>query len=156
MRILKIFKEIRNYYYIKGVIRKNKNTPEWIKQELNVGYFGVIYSVINLPPEVFESEEQYYSIYVVEQMLPKSNYLASLNLQEIVTPEVENISNKEQGIFAFGIKYVPLFREFTLRYVLTRLGFISLVLWLQIRFSLFTTGIEYIWRYIKMFFEWAF
>jgi len=156
MRIREIIREIGNYYYIKGVIRKNRDTPEWKKHNLSVGYFGIIYTVINLPPEVFEAEEQYYSVYVMEKMMPINNYLAGLNLQEVITPRVENISNKETGVYAFGVKYIPLFRELTLRYVLTRIGTIGLLVWVQMRFGVFSTAIGYAWEYTKKFFEWAF
>lgn len=152
LRIFEIFREIRNYYYVKGIIRKHKNTPEWKKHNLSVGYFGVIYTVINLPPEVFESEEQYYSVYVMEKMMPVNNYLAGLNLQEVVTPRVENLVDKEGGVFAFGVKYIPLFRELTWGYVLSRLSFIGIGIWLQMKFGVFGLAVEY----IKKFIEWAF
>lgn len=155
-RLRGAIKDIRNYYYIKGVIRKNRNTPEWKKHNLSVGYFGVIYTVINLPPEVFESEEQYHSVYVMEMMMPINNYLASLNLQEVITPRVENLINKEKGEYAYGVKYLPLFRDLSLGYVMWRVLGVLLVLWLQLRFELFSKGLGYVFDYVKKFFEWAF
>lgn len=155
MRITDIAKEIKNYYYVKSVIRKHKNSPEWKKHKLSVGWFGVIYTVINLPPEAFESEEQYYSVYVMEQMMPINTYLENINLHEVVVPRVENLVRREEGIFAYGVKYIPLFRELTFRYVISRLMFATLIVWAQYRFSAFTTAGAFVWKYIKAFFEWA-
>lgn len=149
MRITEIIRELKNYRYVKSVIRKNKGSAEWVKHNLSVGYFGVIYTVINLPPEVFESEEQYYSVYVMEKMMPINNYLESLNLQEVVMPRVENLVNKEKGVFAFGVKYIPLFRELTPWYVLSRLFVISTLLCLHFKYNVFEIGGSYVWNLIK-------
>ena len=114
MKIFRVLKELNNLFFIKRTIRKNKDTDAWKKHNLRIGWFGILYTVVNLPPEVYESEEQYYQLYVIEQLKPVNEYLASLNLQEVVTLSVENKCIKELGIYAFGIKYVPLFRDFSI------------------------------------------
>ena len=154
MKLFRIFKEINNYYFIKKVIKKNKNTEEWKKHKLQIGYFGVVYSVVNLPPEVYESEPQYYQIYVLEQLKPINEYLASLNLQEVITLHVEDICNKSNGIYAFGIKYVPLFKDFTLSLVLKWLFFIGIISVATYYFDLLSRGkdlFEWCVSYIKNF-----
>jgi hypothetical protein len=80
MKIFRVIKEINNYYFLRKTIRKNKDTDAWKKHNLRVGFFGILYTVINLPPEVYESEEQYYQLFVIEQLKPINEYLASLNL----------------------------------------------------------------------------
>jgi hypothetical protein len=140
MKIFRILKEINNYFFIKKTIRKNKNTDGWKKHNLREGYLGIIYTVINLPPEVFESEEQYYQLYVIEQLKPINEYLASLNMQEVVTLRIENKCNKELAEYAFGVKYVPLFRDFSLFWILKWTA-ISLVAWWAIlKFDLLEKG----------------
>jgi len=136
MKIFRIFKEVNNYFFIKKTIRKNKDTAEWKKHNLRVGYFGIIYTVINLPPEVFESEEQYYQLYVIEQLKPINEYLATLNLQEVITLKMDNQVDKILGIYAFGIKYIPLFRELTIGWIVKWTVFTGLSSWLILKFDL--------------------
>jgi len=137
MKLFRIIKEINNYFFIKKTIRKNKNSETWKKHNLRVGYFGIIYSVINLPPEVFESEEQYYQLYVIEQLKPINEYLASLNLQEIITLAIENKCNKELGEYAFGVRYIPLFRDLSLGWIVKWLLIILIGWWAIAKFDLF-------------------
>ena len=136
MKLFRIFKEIGNYFFIKKTINKNKDTEAWKKHNLRVGYFGIIYTVVNLPPEVFESEEQYYKMYVIEQIKPINEYLASLNLQEVVTLKLDDKVNRDKGEYAYGIKYVPLFRDLTFGWVLRWSALITILLWAQFKFSL--------------------
>ena len=152
MKIFNIFREINNYFFIKKTIRKNKNTDAWKKHNLRVGYFGIIYTVINLPPEVYESEEQYYQLYVIEQLKPINEYLAALNMQEVVTLRIENKCDKENGVFAFGVKYYPLFRDLTLWWIIkwTTLSFVAW--WAIAKFDLFEkakNGAEWIFNLIR-------
>lgn len=144
MRILRIYKELRNYFFLKKVIRLNYNSADWNKQKLHKGWFGVIYTVINLPPEVIESEEQYYQVYAVEQLMPINEYFTSLNINEIVTPRVKNLVDKEKGIYAYGIKFMPLFRDLTAWWVISRLGSIGLLVWLQYKYNIFNLAMEWI------------
>jgi len=137
MKLFRVIKELNNLFFIKRTIRKNKNTEEWKKHNLRVGYFGIIYTVINLPPEVYESEAQYYQLYVIEQLKPINEYLATLNLQEVVTMGLENKCDKEAGVFAFGIRYVPLFRDFSITWLLKWICIILITIWAIHRFDLY-------------------
>ena len=150
MRLFRIFKEIRNYFYIGGLIRKHKNTPGWNKAKLRVGYFNVIYTVINLPPEVFEAEEIYWQTYIIEQLKPINDYLAGLNLQEIVRLQVDKKISREDGTFAYLCRYIPLFRDFTFSWVISRSAIIALAWWLESRFSALSKIVpacKFIWDY---------
>lgn len=152
MKLLRIFKEINNYFFIKKTIRKNKDTDEWKKHNLKVGYFGIIYTVVNLPPEVYESEPQYYQAYVIEQLKPINEYLASLNLQEVVTLKVDDKCNKELGIFAFGVKYIPLFRDLSLGWMFRWTALILLGWWAESKFELIDklfSGVSWLYNLIK-------
>jgi hypothetical protein len=135
MRLIEILREIRNYIYLRGVIRRNKNTPEWTKLNLRLGWFGVIYTVVNLPPEVFEGEEVYYQVFIIEKMKPINDYLASLNLQEIISPQVVSKVKKDEGEFAYLVKYLPLFRELTLGWVFQWTSIVAFVSWIQFKFD---------------------
>ena len=147
MKIFRILKEISNFFFIRRTIRKNKNTDSWKKHNLKVGYFGIMYTVVNLPPEVYESEEQYFQLYVIEQLKPINEYLASLNLQEVVTLRIDNKCDKDLGIFAFGIKYVPLFRDLSFGWIIKWMMIIILLCWAESKFDLL--------NYIKIGFTWV-
>lgn len=148
MRIFRIYKELKNYFFLKKIIRLNNNTADWNKHKLYKGWFGVIYTVVNLPPEVIESEEQYYRVYVIEQMIPINEYFTSLNIHEIVSPRVKDLIDREKGVYAYGIKFEPLFRDFTKWWVISRVGTISLLVWLQCKYSIFNVA----WDWIHKFF----
>jgi hypothetical protein len=148
MKLFRVIKEINNYLFIGKTIKKNKDTDEWKKHNLRIGYFNILYSVINLPPEVYESEEQYYQMYVIEQLKPINEYLASLNLQEVVTLQIESKCNKLDGIYAFGVKYVPLFREFNLWWLFKWIGIICVSAWATSRFDLIDHAKSaFLWTY---------
>ncbi len=135
MKLFRIFKEINNYFFLRKVIKKNRNSEEWLKHNLRVGYFNIIYSVINLPPEVYESEEQYFKVYVLEELRPINEYLESLNLQEIVSVYMEDKCDAKNGIFAYGIKYIPLFKDFTLWWVIKWITLITASVWTISKYS---------------------
>lgn len=139
MRLIKIIQEINNYFFIGRVLRKHQNTPEWNKHKLRVGYFNVIYCIVNLPPEVFESEELYYRAFIVEQLKPVNDYLASLNLQETVTLKVDSKIDKDQGVYAYLARYIPLFRELTLGWVIKWGIIVGVLTWLEVKYSYIQT-----------------
>ncbi len=148
MKLFRILKEISNYFFIKKTIKKNKNTEDWKTKNLRVGYFGIMYTVINLPPEVYESEKQYYQLYVIEQLKPINEYLAALNLQEVVTVKIDDQCNPEAGVYAFGVKYIPLFRELSLSWVIKWTVIFLLLWWAESKFDLIhKIGMGFSWLY---------
>lgn len=138
MRILRIIREIRNYFYQLNQIRKHKKTPEWNKHKLRTNWIGTIGTVINLPPDVFQGEDIYYQVYVIEQMKPINRYLESLNLQEIIYPRTTSLVDPDKGIYAYLVKYYPLMKDFTWGWIITRSLAVWGIYWLQAKFSIFT------------------
>ena len=136
--------EISNYYFWKSVIRDNRMTPTWKNFNLRVGWFGVVYTVINLPPEVFESEEMYHKVYVLEQMKPINSFLADKNVSEIITPTIMKIPQpKPKGeddevpyIAAFLVTYSPVFKDFNFRWLFKYTLILGGLVWAQIKFDL--------------------
>lgn len=138
MRIINIYKELKNYVFLRKMIRKNKKSAPWNKLNLRTGWFGTIGTVINLPPEVFSGEEVYYQMYIVEQMKPINEYLSTLNLQEIIYPRVSSMVDKDKGEYAYLIKYYPLFRELSFGWFISRIAAVLLGWWIEHKFSLFS------------------
>jgi hypothetical protein len=138
-RIFSIFKEIGNYFYIGRIIRQQKGSKSWNKFNLRTAYFNVIYTVINLPPEVYASEEVYWQAFVIENIKPLNDYLASLNLHEVIRPRIVDRINADNGIYAYVVKYVPLFRDLTFGWIFKWLLLVPILSWwLQYKFHAFT------------------
>lgn len=146
MKIFTVIREISDFFFIGRTLRKASKTEKWKKFSLRRGWFNVAFTVINLPPEVYESEEIYYRTYVIEEVGPINEYFKELNLAEVVSVETTDISNKEQGVYAFLIKYEPLFKVFSLWWIIKWTIAIGLIWWVIARFDLFS--------YVVAFFHW--
>jgi len=127
-RLIAVIKDIANYFFIGRMLTKAVKSKEWKELNLRRGWFNVAYTVVNLPPEVYESEEIYYRTYVIEQLRPVNEYILGLNLSEVVSVEVEDKVNKEEGEFAYLVKYEPIFNAFNLRWII-KWTIMSFVLW---------------------------
>ena len=132
----RIIVDISNYFFIRKVIKKNMNSIEWEKFRLRVDWIGRIYTVVNLPPEVIyspDSPEEIRPAYVLEESRPINQYLTSLNLQEIVTPEIKPIP----GSISYLIIYSPYFQRLSIKWVLYRIFLILVLIWSQFKFGFF-------------------
>jgi len=136
-RVFSIFKEINNYIYVGKQLRKMKKKAEWKKLKLHKAYFNVMYTVINLPPEVYESEEQYWQVYVIEILKPTNDWLASWNLQDVVSLRVKNKVDKDKGYYFYLVKYVPMFTDLSIGWMI-KWGLISCITWwAQVKWDIF-------------------
>jgi hypothetical protein len=139
----KIIIDIKNYFYIKEDIKKNKGTVEWEKLKLRHDWIGRIYTVINLPPEVIYSPDAPQEIrpaYVLEESKPINEYLTKLNLQEIIIPELSPIENS----ISWLIVYKPYFQKLSWKWFLWRTGILTVLLWVQYKFGLLSSLFEYL------------
>jgi hypothetical protein len=89
-RIFKVLKEISLYReYLKAIKKESFDSPEWSKLRLRKDWFGRIYTVFNLPPEVTKSPDfpKYARpAFVFDQIKPINEYLTKLSLQELIAP----------------------------------------------------------------------
>ena len=128
-RIFKVIKEIRLFREYLGVIKKESlDSPEWSKLRLRKDWFGRIYTVINLPPEVTKSPEfpKYARpSFVFEQIRPINDYLTKLRLQELISPLMNPVEGTDEE--SYLVIYTFVFRQIS---------------WLwMLRFALELTGI---------------
>jgi hypothetical protein len=139
-KIKAVVKEISNYFFWRKIIKRNRNKPEWNKYKLREGWFGVVYTVVNLPAEVYEAEEQYHRAYVIEELAPLHHYFMSLNAGEIIVPEITKIDPKklsleeDERIDAYLVTYSARFQDFTFWWATKTLFFLSLAIYLCARF----------------------
>jgi len=148
LKIFRIFKEILNYLFLLRTIRKHKDTEEWKKHKLRIGWFGTFGTIINLPPDVFQGEPIYYKIYVIDETKPINRYLESLNLHEIITLSSKELVNEKEGEYAFLITYSPLFIDLTFGLVLKTLAVLAVLTYVEIKFHAFSTPIKFIYDLI--------
>lgn len=130
----KIITDIKNYFFIKKTIKKNKNSVEWQKYKLRSDWVGRIYTVINLPPEVIYSPDAPQEIrpaYILEESKPINEYLTVLNLQEIIIPEIRPIPDS----ISYLVVYSPYFQRLSLRWIFYRICLILVISYLQYKFG---------------------
>ena len=146
----RVITDIRNYFFIKRTIKKNKGSIEWEKFKLRVDWVGRIYTVVNLPPEVIyspDSPEGIRPAYILEESRPLNEYLTKLNLQEVIMPKISPIPDS----VSYLIVYSPYFQRFSIRWIIYRLILILIIIWLQYKFGFLSWiigGIKYLWNVI--------
>ena len=147
----KIIVDIRNYFFLRKVIRKNSETFEWNKLKLRVDWLGRIYTVVNLPPEVIyspDAPEEIRPAYVLEESRPVNEYLTRLNLQEILAPKIEPIPDS----ISYLIVYSPYFQKLSLKWLIYRILIVLALIWAQHKFSIF----DKFWEMILKVYEFLF
>lgn len=147
----KIIVDIRNYFFLRKVIRKNSETFEWNKLKLRVDWLGRIYTVVNLPPEVIyspDAPEEIRPAYVLEESRPVNEYLTRLNLQEILAPKIEPIPDS----ISYLIVYSPYFQKLSLKWLIYRILIVLALIWAQHKFSIF----DKFWEIILKVYEFLF
>lgn len=130
----RVIVDINNYFYIRKVIKKNRNSIQWEKFKLRVDWIGRIYTVINLPPEVIyspDTPEEIRPAFVLEESKPLNEYLTSLNLQEIILPSINPIP----GSLSYLLTYTPYFQRLSLRWVIYRILLMLVLIWSQVKFG---------------------
>jgi hypothetical protein len=118
-RTKKIFREIKNYFFLRRVLSKESNAPDsrWQTYKLRKNWFGRIYTVISLREEEAGEEEMVKNWLAMERMKPINEYLTDLGVHEIIFPSIEKIENSR----SYLVVYSPLFRETTLKWFFWRI-----------------------------------
>ena len=138
IRIFKVLREIRLYREYLGVIKKESlDSPEWSKLRLRKDWFGRIYTVFNLPPEVTKSPDfpKYARPgFVFDQIKPINDYLTRLRLQELITPTMNPIQGTDEE--SFLVVYTFVFRQITVLWMLMFLLQVSGIIFLIFNWDL--------------------
>lgn len=113
LKFFKVYRDVKIYRdYLKIVDREAKDSPIWSRKGLRKDWFGRIYTVINLPPEVIYSMDlpkESRPSFVMNEIKPINEYLKSLNLEEIITIGLEPIEGTNEESYLVVYQYV--FRE---------------------------------------------
>lgn len=113
LKIFGVLKDLKLYSDYLTVIKKESlSSPQWGKFKLRKDWFGRIYTVVNLPPEVTQSRdfpEEARPAFVFEEIRPINEYLTKLNLHELIAPLLKPII--ETNGDSFLVVYYFVFRE---------------------------------------------
>lgn len=119
-RIFKVLKEIKLYReYLKVIKKESLDSPEWSKLRLRKDWFGRIYTVFNLPPEVTMSPDfpKYARpAFVFDQIKPINDYLTKLSLQELIAPIMNPVEGTDEE--SFLVIYSFVFRQISILWIL--------------------------------------
>jgi hypothetical protein len=120
LRLLSVLKDLKLYSDFISITKKESiDSPEWNKLKLRRDWFGRIYTVVNLPPEVTQSRDfpiEARPAWVFEEIRPVNEYLTRLNLQEIIAPLLRPLP--EANGDSFLVIYYFVFREFSWMWIL--------------------------------------
>ena len=109
--LIAAYYEISNWFFVKKIIRKNKNTVDWNKHNLRADWIGRIYTVLNpVSPSDDGDTDEVLRIKYAEKMKPINLYLDKLGLSESVYPAYES---PKENIKALLIVYSPIFNIIT-------------------------------------------
>lgn len=113
LKLFSVLKDIKIYReYVKIIDKEAKDSPIWSRRKLRKDWFGRIYTVINLPPEVIFSSDlpkEARPSFVMSEIKPINDYLKSLNLEEILTLYMNPVKDTNDESYLVVYQYV--FRE---------------------------------------------
>jgi len=142
--IKEIWYELRNWRYVKQIIREHRNTADWEQFNLRADWVGRIYTVMNpqLPSDKGDTSEVLKLKYA-ERIKPMNLYLDKLGLGQYVTVAYEEI----EGSDSLLVVYVPIFETLT-----TWKVFWFIVFWLVFFLTKLDTytyqGLSWLWNLI--------
>ena len=132
-RIFKVLKEISLYReYLKVTKKESLDSPEWSKLRLRRDWFGRIYTVFNLPPEVTKSPDfpKYARpAFVFDQIKPINEYLTKLSLQELIAPLMNPVEGTDEE--SFLVVYSFVFRQISILWMARLAVEIALIAWVS-------------------------
>ena len=130
-RIFKVLKEISLYReYLKVIKKESLDSPEWSKLRLRRDWFGRIYTVFNLPPEVTKSPDfpKYARpAFVFDQIKPINEYLTKLSFQELIAPLMNPVEGTDEE--SFLVVYSFVFRQISILWMARLVVEIALIAW---------------------------
>lgn len=120
LRIFKILKEIKLFReYIQVIRKESVDSPDWGRLRLRKDWFGRIYTVFNLPPEVTKSPDfpKYARpSFVFDQIKPINEYLTKLRLHELIAPIMNPVEGTDEE--SYLVVYSFVFRQISLLWIL--------------------------------------
>ena len=131
IRLFKVIKEIGLYReYLSTIKKESFDSPEWSKLRLRKDWFGRIFTVVNLPPEVTQSPDfpKYARpSFVFDQIRPINDYLTKMSLQELLAPLINPIKGTDEE--SYLVVYYFVFRELSVLWLARFIIEVSALIW---------------------------
>jgi len=137
----KIFRELYIFITYLSQINDEKKKVKFRRLKLRADWIGRIYTVINLEEAEAKWEEVEKRNLLLDKLKEVNFYLTSLNLQEILTPNIRPIASFEQieeekeiiknYEYAYLITYTYIFEYFNLWFIVKHIfiGVVSYYIW---------------------------
>lgn len=130
LRIFRVIRDIRNWLFIRRIVKSAKRTPEWKMYNMTHDWFYRIASVINMRKEDFGEGDDIHKVRFLDFARPSLEYVEKLGLGEIVIPEHYRIGENYAYLLMFHQRMTGL----SIKYVLRRLIIIAVLLFLLMKF----------------------
>lgn len=113
LKFFKVYKDIKLYRdYLKIIKEELGKSPIWKRKGMRIDWFGRIYTVVNLPPEVLFSADlpkEARPSFVMNEIKPINQYFKAINIEELITLWIEPIKGTDEESYLVVYQYV--FRE---------------------------------------------
>jgi len=104
-----LFIDIRNFLYIRSIIKKNKGSADWERFNLKVDYINRVYTVFNPLPADKGDTPDVLEIKLGERMIPCHKYMTNIGLSEVIGVSGEKIPDTD----SYLVVYYQIFRYIT-------------------------------------------
>jgi hypothetical protein len=106
-KVNRVYHEVKNFFFILSTIDKNKNEEKWRSHNLRSDWIGRIYTVVSLSEEDTGEEIEVQRFKVLEKVRYVNEYLESLQLSEIIVPNISQVQNSR----SYLVIYSPYFSQ---------------------------------------------
>jgi hypothetical protein len=108
-KLKNFFSDIRNFFYIRSIVHKNRGTADWERFNLRTDYIYRIYTVFNPDPQDKGDDPKMLEIKMGEKMIPCHKYIDSIGLSEVIGVSGEKIPDTD----SYLVVYYQLFEYIT-------------------------------------------
>jgi hypothetical protein len=130
LKFFKVYKDVKVYRdYLKIIKKEFNNSPIWTRKGLRIDWFGRIYTVVNLPPEVLFSADlprEARPSFVVNEIKPINEYFKTINIVELITLWIDPVKGTNEESYLVVYQYI--FRELSWIWILRFVAEIALII----------------------------
>lgn len=129
-KFFKVYNDVKVYRdYLKIIKKEFNDSPIWTRKGMRIDWFGRIYTVVNLPPEVLFSTDlpkEARPSFVVNEIKPINEYFKTINIVELITLWIEPVKDTNEESYLVVYQYI--FRELSWIWILRFVVEISLII----------------------------
>lgn len=129
INIFGVFKDIKNYLYLRRSFKKLSKTKIWKDLKLRLDWYGMPYTAINYTKDFFDLDAGSQKRYVVRDFAKLFKEFESYDFWEILTLKIERIDEKD--VYALRVWFRPIFYFLSLKNFLLTLILLFLILYVK-------------------------